>query len=466
MAPKPKPKPAASSAASEINNATKPKPAKSSSSSVSATPNFNVSAAPTSTASLLGVSASDAAVPLVGDNSDILGNSTGARRTIGEAVEAITKMSPAQIDQLQQQLINAGVLTGKHRSGVADSATTAAFRTAVEDATRNGSTISGYLNSLSQSGIVSAASTAAPTLTDPEALAVELQDQFTAQGLGQVPQSELNDFIGQVQSKESGKDATRVSIDPTAEATLFAAAIAAKTPGATSKVEQSTDADIAKAEATFGVKLTDTEKANIAAQVTQNAKVTGSPDVNLLNQLVAGRFRMPTNPANLSGDAATLYNDLQKLSGQYLIPESATTIGNFVERGIRTQSYAGNLAGDTEAQFEDYLRKAASTLYPWLAQSTQNFQTVNPWDATSAYRTQISNVLGIGNPDAVDLTSTKYAPLLTSPDGVNPPSLQTMSEQLMTNPQYGYDESPNGIARGYNIGINLAKSLGVPLTGV
>lgn len=429
----------------------------------------STAAGPTTTEGTLGISTTDQNAPSPEGTKDFLGLGTGPAPTIGGAAAYLSKLSTAKIAQIQSELRNAGILTGKYRAGIADAATRDAFISTLAGAAAGptGTTLQDYISNYAQSSEVKAATTstgssASPETLDPAAAEVQLQSAFATYGLGNPTAGEVNQLMNQYASAK----ASNVDANVSDEAQVLAAEKAGSTPGATNKVDAASDADIDKAAAAMGVDLNDRQRANILAQVTANAKATGSPDVNLLNQLVARQFKMPTDPSKLTGDAATVQNDLQKLAGQYLVPTSATTIANFVTKAIRNQSYAGSLTGDTEAEFEQWLRTQAGTLYPWLKNSTQDFQTVNPWDATSAYRTQISNVLGLGNPDAVDLTSKQYAPLLKSSDGVNPPSLQDIDTSLMTDPQYGYDSSPNGISRGYNVGLSLAKSLGVNIGGI
>lgn len=436
-----------------------------------AAPNYNAASnAPTAKTGDLGLSSTETALPLAGDNSDLLGAST-TQRTAYDAVAALHKMSKAQVDTLQQQLISADLLK-KYRPGdPTDPATLAAYRSAVTGSITNQQSITTYLNGLSSTSLVTSAANAAaakpPLLTDPQSIAVSLQNAYTEYGLGQPSAKELSQFAGQIDSKETSKDATRVSVDPTAEADVFAQQVAAKTPGATTHAEASTDADITKAAASMGVKLNDVQRSNIAAQVTANAKATGSPDVNLLNQLVAKQFRMPTDPSQLSGDAATVRNDLLSLNQQYLLPVDTTTLNSYVTKAIQEQSYAGSLADDAKAQYEQYLRGQAAIQLPGLAKSTQNFSAITPYAATASYRTNISNVLGLGNPDSVDLSGTsKYSSLLKPDANGNMPTLSEINQNLMTDPQYGYDSSPNGIARGYNVGLSLAKALGVNIGGI
>lgn len=452
------------------SNNPKPTPVAGATSTVAPFNPSTVSTAPNSSASLFGLSTEEGSTLLHGDNTGLLGpdkNPGDAPRTILEAVEGLHSMSAQQIASIQQELINAGLLSGKYTRGAADSKTTTAFASAVKDSVRNGQSIGDYLGVLTNTGATDATSAAPakPTYADPAQIATSLQSQFATYGLGNPTQADLEGFSKQITAAENAKPGTRTAVDVGSEAQLYAESIASKTPGATSKVVQSTDADITKAAATMGVELTPTARANIAATLDANEKATGSPDVNLLNQLVARQFAMPSDPSTLTGDAATVYNDIQKLAGQYLIPMGNASIGSWVTKAIKNQSYAGSLTGDTEAEVEQWLRQQSAVQYPWLAASTQNFQTVTPWDATSAYRTGISDTLQLGNPDAVNLLDPKYSKLLQPGANGAPPDLASMRQTLMTDPTYGYSSTPLALQQAYTLGVGILKGMGVEVSG-
>jgi len=235
-------------------------------------------------------------------------------------------------------------------------------------------------------------------------------------------------------------------------------------PG-TQKLAQSTDADIAKAEATMGVQLSPTARQNITNQVDANIKATGEPDTNLVSQLVAKQFKMPTDPTQLTGDAATVYNNIASIAGNYLLPLGSKTLGSWVTKAIQNQSYAGSLTGDTEAEFTTWAKQQASVNTPWLAAATNNFETTDPYTATSGIRTAVSDTLDLGDPDTVDLTDPKFAKLLQSPDGVNGPNLANIRQTLMTDPQYGYSSTPLAKQQGYTVALKLLNGLGISVGG-
>lgn len=485
-------------------------------------------ATPSNEPGLFGLTATDVSTKLTGDNTGLLGpDPTNQTRTLGDAVTDLKKMSPTAIAHLQAALYASGHLSTPHW-GVLDNNTVDAFVAVAKSAIVNGVSVEDQLNNAMQAGPLAIGGPASTptnvsvTLPDPAEAAVDLQNAFDSYGLGTPSAAQQRAFYSQLENAYQGKAASSstvanaktkaaqrnaiaglattlipvgtnptaaeqkqaqslvsqlsnnlggvnelvtTDVNPTDEATIFASNLAAKTPGAATHAEQSTIADITKSAANMGVQLSQTQMKNIVSQVDASTKASGTPDVNLVDQLVAKQFKMPGDPSQLSGDAATVYNDLSKLAGQYLYKASPQLLSQWVTKAIQNQSYAGSLTGDTEAEFEQFLRQQMQTQMPWMAASTQNFQTANPWTATSGYRTQISDILGLGDPDSVDLTG-KYSGLLKSPDGLNPPTMQDITDKILNDPQYGYDESPNGIARGYNIGLSLAKSLGANITGV
>jgi hypothetical protein len=113
---------------------------------------------------------------------------------------------------------------------------------------------------------------------------------------------------------------------------------------------------------------------------------------------------------------------------------------------------SGSLApGATDDAFTTYAKEQSKLLYPWMSGAID--AGVTPKAYLSPIITNVANTLGI-NANTIDITNPKWSSLFTTPDktGARVPSTFAQIDQtIKTDPQYGYDYSPQGRQMGADL---------------
>lgn len=440
---------------------------------------------------------------LVGDNTDWLGKDTkggNAPRTVTDALNIIAH-NPTIARKFQAQLKSLGILTGKYSPGNLESgASLAAAKKFLTYAATQKQSITQATQSYASQGITSTAkptqaatelatgkspstgaaittiASPAATFTDAATIIKDAQDSYMSVFGREPTQGEEQDFVNQVHGEEVRQAQSKYStdektnVDPAAEAQLFAESN--PPAGASKKAITQATATINKTAVQMGVTLTPAEAKTMATQ-----SVNNSWSADQLTDAVAKKFNVtagdiqnfisPTgvaNPNALTGNAASILNDMQKLNGQYMVPVGNQTMATFLNKQMQNQAAGGTSGVDTAAQdeYENYLRTQAAINYPGLSQSTGGFTTATPYTATESIRQTIASMLGIQDADSIDLTSPTYQPLLASlgNDGTSGIDLSKVSNYVVNTPSVGWANSAPAISSAYQVGSQLLKDFG------
>ena len=144
---------------------------------------------------------------------------------------------------------------------------------------------------------------------------------------------------------------------------------------------------------------------------------------------------------------------LQNLSKQYLVNMSPQVLGQWSEQIATGQS--------TQAGFQSYLQNTALGQYPWMAQGIQEGQT--PLQLVNPYANMVSNELGV-SPNEIDWTQPQWSKLLSQTDPKTGQVVQTplwqATNELRSNPSYGWQNTPNARDAVYSMIQGLQQTLG------
>jgi hypothetical protein len=157
----------------------------------------------------------------------------------------------------------------------------------------------------------------------------------------------------------------------------------------------------------------------------------------------------PTNKAQ----GATV-SALKQKAGQYLVPLSDQAIQQWGQ---------GLLAGtSTDADFEQYLKDSAKSMFPQLAAAIDAGTTVAQY--ADPYKQLAAKALDLP-PDAIDFNDSKWRPALDQFDAkTGQKTVMTLTDwerKIKSDPAYGYDRTNAGIGEASSLANDILKKFGV-----
>lgn len=162
------------------------------------------------------------------------------------------------------------------------------------------------------------------------------------------------------------------------------------------------------------------------------------------------------NPADTSGEATTVLNQIKNIATNYNIPlpKDPAKLDAFIKGAIGPNA-------DPNA-FTEYAKNIAAAQYPFMADQILN-QGVVPAHYFAPMATTIANTLDLPSSDAINWQDPKWSSLLTKTDSsgkVIPTNQSDVMKTIKLDPQYGYDHTTAGIADANNFGENLKSMFG------
>lgn len=199
-----------------------------------------------------------------------------------------------------------------------------------------------------------------------------------------------------------------------------------------------------------GVKLDEASLQKIA----KDSYINGWTSTQLDNALVA-QYHYDTK-APTSGTAGKALSDFQSIARKYgvVLPNDPTQMENFIKGAIGQNG--------TEEDFTNYAKEQAKIAFPWMNKAID--AGVTPQGYLAPYATVVSNTLGIPS-DAIDWSQPKWQSLVKKGDP-NHPELWTpattddVMKKIKTDPQYGFDYTPEGRKTGADFAAQLKQMFG------
>lgn len=167
--------------------------------------------------------------------------------------------------------------------------------------------------------------------------------------------------------------------------------------------------------------------------------------------------------------AATAYNDtaslsaalndsFSKIASSYEIPVSDAAVASHAQAALTS----GMDQTQAEANFTEYAKQVAAGLYPSLAPQIQGGVDVST--LLDPYKNLIEKTVGI-DPGTIDFTNPKYGVFLNgavdpATNRAAPMTLSQVSQKLMQDPQYGYQNTQEGKNAASSLVSSLLKTFG------
>ena len=220
----------------------------------------------------------------------------------------------------------------------------------------------------------------------------------------------------------------------------------------------------------MGVTLTSTQLGTMAMTLASNTATQSGTFISpghygftqeQIDLMVAGAYKYnPTSPQR--GQAGELFDQYQKLAGQYMVPMTNDSIGKAVQTDFNKYfTMQGDFVQGAESGFETQLKQSASTLYPTLTSGIQAGLT--PYDMTEPYRQTLGTVLEKA-PETFNLASPQWSWMLDQRvPGQSQPQMMSLSDvqrQVMNDPKYGYQNTEGARSMAVQLVDSLGKNLG------
>jgi hypothetical protein len=179
-------------------------------------------------------------------------------------------------------------------------------------------------------------------------------------------------------------------------------------------------------------------------------------DSDTIHQMVAQQYAS-TAPGQgqgtaTGGTAAQFGDQAQQLIQQYMVPVSQGTLATWTNNAVLGTA---DISG-----FEDYLRNAATAMYPWMKTALAQGMTPQSW--FSPYTSQAESILGISS-DQVNWTDPKWLNALTAsqPDGTTAPvNLTQFANTLRSDPTFGYQYTADAKQQAYTMAQTITDAFG------
>ena len=188
---------------------------------------------------------------------------------------------------------------------------------------------------------------------------------------------------------------------------------------------------------------------------------------DFLNNAIA---QQGTGPNSVTGSAATttandqqalnaeLTDNFQKIATSYGIPVSQAAIGAHAQAAVAQ----GLDSTQADANFTEYAKQVATGLYPTLA--PQIAGGVDVATLLDPYKQLIQKTTGI-DPGTIDFTDPKYSKFLNgnidpSTNRAAPMTLSQVSQTLMQDPQYGYQNTQEAKNTASSLTASILKTFG------
>jgi hypothetical protein len=257
---------------------------------------------------------------------------------------------------------------------------------------------------------------------------------------------------------------------------VMAAAIAkGETPAQFMNVLAATQSEAYKTAASLGIKLSGNDLYNIALQVTKKNAENGETGTDAaitdpeITRGITALANIKKQGVNTGGDVSTLADSYQKIAGQYLQAMTPAQLDTYLQNSMGTDVGQGNFTTGATSAFEQQMKNAAIAKYPYMKE--QIAEGTTPAQFIAPYATAASNLLEIAPTVAQsELANGKLSFALEQKDpktgAPTPMSIADFKQELMSNPQYGYQFTDQAVKSAYTIGAELARSLGVISGGV
>lgn len=174
-------------------------------------------------------------------------------------------------------------------------------------------------------------------------------------------------------------------------------------------------------------------------------------DATQLQQAIGNEFHYTPGPQ--AGALGVAQGQLKQMAGQYLVPLSDQTLGD----------WEGQIAkgGATADSFRDYILNQSKGMFPALAKQIDSGMTVQ--QLADPYRQIAAKDLGV-TPDSIDFTDPKWGRALNQVNPqTNTPMMMTQydwQKTIRSDPAYGFQNGPVGKQLASQMTVNLAQSLG------
>jgi hypothetical protein len=167
--------------------------------------------------------------------------------------------------------------------------------------------------------------------------------------------------------------------------------------------------------------------------------------------LRAGAGGTQSSVSTSFGATATFADQAQQLAGEFSITLSPAQLQKYV-----TQNAQGTLTADG---LQQQFAQQAEQMYPWMSASIQ--QGVTPSQYLSSYASAAASTLGI-DPSDVNWADPKWnAALLQTVNGQQQPvSVGVFQQNLMKNPQYGYEYTQGARDQAYGTAQTILQTFG------
>jgi hypothetical protein len=257
---------------------------------------------------------------------------------------------------------------------------------------------------------------------------------------------------------------------------VMAAAIAkGETPAQFMNVLAATQSEAYKIAASLGINLSGNDLYNIALQVTKKNAENGETGTDAaitdpeITRGITALANIKKQGVNTGGDVSTLADSYQKIAGQYLQSMTPAQLDTYLQNAMHTDVGQGNFTTGATSAFEQQMKNAAIAKYPYMKE--QIAEGTTPAQFIAPYATAASNLLEIAPTVAQsELADGKLSFALEQKDpktgAPTPMSIADFKQELMSNPQYGYQFTDQAVKSAYTIGAELARSMGAISGGV
>jgi hypothetical protein len=248
-----------------------------------------------------------------------------------------------------------------------------------------------------------------------------------------------------------------------------------ETPSEFMNVLSTTTAEANKIAASLGINLSRNQLYQIALKVTQKNAENGMTGTDAavtdpeITTSITSMANIKAQGGNTGGDVSTLADSYQKIAGQYLQSMTPAQLDTYLQNSMHTDVGQGNFTTGATSAFEQQMKNNAITKYPYMKE--QIAEGTTPAQFIAPYATAASNLLEIAPTVAQsELANGKLSFALEQKDpktgAPTPMSIADFKQELMSNPQYGYQYTDQAVKSAYTIGAELARSLGVISGGV
>lgn len=205
-------------------------------------------------------------------------------------------------------------------------------------------------------------------------------------------------------------------------------------------VLKQTKAEIQETAAQFGVKLTDKQLEREALMKARNGLTVAE-----VNDWLARKYVYDETKGQ-SGLAATTQEQLNDMAFDYGVKLTGKELQKWTRKAIAD--------GATAQEFEDDIRRRAQELFPYLT-----LDNMTTRDALASYLQVAQDELGV-DASTIDLSDPKWGKGMFDPTTQQMVDTQTWRKKIISDKQYGWDNSRNGQAAAANLATSLGRIFG------